>query len=272
MNKKLFATLFTILKISAEATKEQNLEQLFDLMHPVEEMTKAYEPFLANITAKDEETKNKIKEKSLKKYFENLKKEFTKAYDKIFDESEVKELLKFYKSPVGKKFVKKSLEISAGMTKAYTSFMPIVKEVTDEFMPKEAKIENKEENKNSNVIKFHDLVKEKDSAEEIFEKEIKNNDLTIVKFSTVWCPPCNTYEPIFKEFANENSEITFNDKKLKIKYLLIDTDEWQSVAIASKVTSIPATHFFKNGKLVDKVLGIQSKEDLKNKIKEILQK
>jgi len=97
-----------------------------------------------------------------------------------------------------------------------------------------------------------------------FEEEvIKSNPLPVlVDFWASWCGPCRMLGPIVEELAKEF--------KGKIKIGKLDVDENSETAGEYEVLGIPSLKFFKDGKIVDEVTGVQPKEILSKKIKEII--
>lgn len=86
--------------------------------------------------------------------------------------------------------------------------------------------------------------------------------LVIVDFWAEWCGPCRTLGPIIEELSNANS-----DESVKIGKL--NVDEHGELAQQYNVMSIPTIIFFKDGKEVHRMVGVQSKETLQEKISEL---
>ena len=81
-----------------------------------------------------------------------------------------------------------------------------------------------------------------------FSAEIEGTDgLAMVDFWAAWCGPCRMVAPIVEQLAAEY------DGKLKVGKL--DVDSNQRTAARFNVRSIPSILFFKDGKLVDTVVG-----------------
>lgn len=98
--------------------------------------------------------------------------------------------------------------------------------------------------------------------EDNFEQEVeKSSRLVVVDFWAEWCGPCKMLGPIIDEIADENQEDAVIAK--------LNVDEERNLARKFRVMSIPSILFFKDGKEVDRMVGVQSKEDLLNKIESL---
>jgi thioredoxin 1 len=98
---------------------------------------------------------------------------------------------------------------------------------------------------------------------ENFQKEVLESEKPVlVDFYAPWCPPCNAQGPIIDDLAKEF------EGKLKIGKLNIE--EAVEIAQDFNVLSIPTLIFFKNGKEIKRLIGLQTKEELKKEIKNIL--
>ena len=108
----------------------------------------------------------------------------------------------------------------------------------------------------NNTIKESKILKVESDT---FEEEVLNSTKTVViDFYATWCGPCKMYTPIVEEFAEENEDI---------KVVKIDIDETQDIAFEYNVMSIPTTIIIKDGKEVDRAVGIISKEILSQMVK-----
>lgn len=95
-----------------------------------------------------------------------------------------------------------------------------------------------------------------------FQSEVLDSDkLVMVDFWATWCAPCRRIAPLIDELAGENEG--------KAKVGKLDVDANQSLAVKYQVTNIPTILFFKNGEVVDKVMGTQPKDVLQGKIDEL---
>ena len=96
-----------------------------------------------------------------------------------------------------------------------------------------------------------------------FATEIEGADtLALVDFWAAWCGPCWMVAPIVEQLADEY------DGKLKVGK--VDVDLNQRVASKFNIRSIPSILFFKDGKLVDTIVGAVPKPVLERKIQEHL--
>lgn len=97
-----------------------------------------------------------------------------------------------------------------------------------------------------------------------FADEIENSEgLHMIDFWAVWCGPCRLVAPIVDELAGE-----YRDKGLKVGKLDVDSNPRTTARF--RVMSIPSILFFKNGELVDQVVGAVPKPHLEEKIKQHL--
>ncbi len=89
-----------------------------------------------------------------------------------------------------------------------------------------------------------------------FEAEVLQGDTpVVVDFWAEWCGPCKLIAPVLDELAAEYDG--------KVKVAKLNVDENPNTSTQFQVRSIPTLLFFKGGKVVDTVIGAQSKNDLK---------
>lgn len=95
----------------------------------------------------------------------------------------------------------------------------------------------------------------KEVTDNNFEQEIVNSDkLSLVDFWAPWCGPCRMVGPIVEELAD--------DFDGKVNVGKVNIDDNTEVAKQFSITSIPTLMFFKDGELVEKVVGAVPKNQL----------
>lgn len=97
-----------------------------------------------------------------------------------------------------------------------------------------------------------------------FSEEVEQaGDLTMVDFWATWCGPCRIIAPVVEQLADE-----YADKGLKVGKL--DVDENPNTAARFGVRSIPTVLFFRNGEVVDRLVGAMPKPHFDEKIEALL--
>ena len=92
-----------------------------------------------------------------------------------------------------------------------------------------------------------------------FNAEVVKSDLPVlVDFWATWCGPCRMIAPLIDELAVEYEG--------RMRFGKVDTDKNQQQASALGVSSIPALFIFKNGEVVDRIVGALPKSKLKARI------
>lgn len=91
------------------------------------------------------------------------------------------------------------------------------------------------------------------ATDQTFES-LTNSGVALVDFWAPWCGPCKMIAPVLEELDAELGE--------KLKIVKIDVDDNQETAAKFGVMSIPTLLVFKDGEVVDKMIGFQPKEAL----------
>ena len=92
-----------------------------------------------------------------------------------------------------------------------------------------------------------------------FQEVVLNSDKPVlVDFWAVWCGPCRMLGPIIEEVAAD-----FEGKAVVGK---LDVDNNQQVSIDYGIRNIPTVLIFKNGEVVDKIVGVSPKEVIAEKL------
>lgn len=87
-------------------------------------------------------------------------------------------------------------------------------------------------------------------------------ELVMVDFWAVWCGPCQVVAPIVEELAKEYEG--------KVRVRKLNTDESPEIAGRYQIMSIPSILFFKNGQLIEKLVGARPKRQFKEVIDSLL--
>ena len=91
---------------------------------------------------------------------------------------------------------------------------------------------------------------------EEFEKLVLNSEETIlVDFYADWCGPCKMLSPIMDEISND------------VTVYKVNTDDEEELSRQFGIMSIPCVIAFKNGKEINRSIGLKSKEDILSMVK-----
>ena len=96
-----------------------------------------------------------------------------------------------------------------------------------------------------------------------FSSEVKeSNKVVLVDFYADWCGPCKMMSPIIDAVAKEVDD--------NFKICKLNVDEAQEIAYEYNVMSIPTLIIFKDGSVVNKLVGLQDKTEVLNNLKNAL--
>ncbi|MDX1671927.1 MAG: thioredoxin TrxA [Balneolaceae bacterium] len=96
-------------------------------------------------------------------------------------------------------------------------------------------------------------------TDDSFEDEvIKSDKPVLVDFWAEWCGPCKMVEPIVKELADEYEG--------KAKIGKVDVDNNPEISTKYGIRSIPSLLIFKDGEVVDQIVGAVPKSQLKKQL------
>ena len=95
-----------------------------------------------------------------------------------------------------------------------------------------------------------------------FDKVIKENSVVVVDFWAVWCMPCKVIAPYIEDLAKTYAG--------KVVFAKIDADPNPVKMREFGIMGVPTLLFFKNGKLVDNIVGAVPKAQIESKLKKYL--
>ena len=97
-------------------------------------------------------------------------------------------------------------------------------------------------------------------SDQTFESEVVQSTVPVlVDFWAEWCGPCRAIAPAVEEIASEYTG--------RLKVVKVDVDENQEVSIKYNVRSIPTLLVFKDGQIVETMIGAYPKPQLLAKLK-----
>jgi thioredoxin 1 len=95
-----------------------------------------------------------------------------------------------------------------------------------------------------------------------FKEMIQNHSLVVIDCWAPWCGPCNIVAPVIEELARDYAG--------KILFGKLNVDENREVSMQYQIMGIPTLLVFKNGKLVERVMGAMPRQMLEPKITRFL--
>lgn len=90
-----------------------------------------------------------------------------------------------------------------------------------------------------------------------FKEAIKEHDICLVKIGTSWCGPCKTVQKNIEDIEKLHSNVYFID---------VDAEEADEIVDEYGVRSVPVVLVIKNGQVDSKTVGVQTREQLENRL------
>ena len=100
------------------------------------------------------------------------------------------------------------------------------------------------------------------ATDESFETDVTGEVPVLVDYWAEWCGPCRMIAPVIEELAE--------DFDGKAKICKVNTDEEQDIAIKYGIRSIPTIILFKDGEVVEQMVGAASKQAFEEKLNALL--
>ena len=96
-------------------------------------------------------------------------------------------------------------------------------------------------------------------TDEGFREFVSSGGLVVVDFWAPWCPPCRFLAPIIEELAREYAG--------RVRFGKLNVDKNPRTARRYRITAIPTLLVFKEGRLVDRIVGAMPKEALEARLR-----
>ena len=98
-----------------------------------------------------------------------------------------------------------------------------------------------------------------DITKETFTQQVLNSDIPVlVDFWADWCGPCKMIAPVIQKLADEYTS--------KLKVCKVNVDEEGILSAEHMVMSIPTLIIFKDGQVVNKIVGVKTYPELSSTV------
>ena len=99
------------------------------------------------------------------------------------------------------------------------------------------------------------MVKEINAEE--YAEIMNSSSPVVIDFHATWCGPCKVLSPILEEL---------NDEIEGVEFVKLDVDQHPQIAGQNQVMGVPTVVILKDGEVIDRFVGVQPKEVIKEKI------
>lgn len=110
---------------------------------------------------------------------------------------------------------------------------------------------------------FSEEIKEVESLQD-FNSILAANQLVVADFFATWCPPCKALAPILHDIAADSQYSG------KVAFVKVDVDKLSDLASQYEIGGIPDVRIFFKGKQINKLIGLQDKDEYVKAINEFL--
>jgi thioredoxin 1 len=172
---------------------------------------------------------------------EGFLEQFIPAFDKAFTHEEIQQLVSYFKSSAMRKYYKHAQETCG---QVFIKINPMIQGIANSMANPATP------RKDDRVLTI---------SNDNYQTEIEESDLPVlVDVYSSFCPPCQTLAPIFSELSDQYAG--------NIKFAKINVDEELALCQKLKIHSMPTLVFMKNGKILERHVGLIDKENLVKKI------
>ena len=96
------------------------------------------------------------------------------------------------------------------------------------------------------------------NSSEFKSEVVEHKGVVLVDFFATWCGPCKALTPIVDKLSEEMSG--------KVKIVKVDIDENSALATEYRVMSVPTMKLFKDGEVVETLVGLRPESELRDKL------
>jgi thioredoxin 1 len=99
-----------------------------------------------------------------------------------------------------------------------------------------------------------------DITDDSFDEFISKNSVVVLDCWAAWCGPCRMLSPIVEELASQRDDVVFGK---------LNVDQNRRIPMKFGIMSIPTLLYFKDGRLVDRTLGVIPKEIIEARLEKL---
>ncbi|KYH28857.1 MULTISPECIES: thioredoxin [Clostridium] len=96
------------------------------------------------------------------------------------------------------------------------------------------------------------------NSRNFIQEVINSEQAVLVDFWAPWCGPCRMLGPVIEELSEDMGD--------KVKFFKMNVDENPEIASKYRISSIPNVMIFKNGEVVENMVGFRPKQDFEKVI------